>query len=222
MATYRKSELTKTRILHEAGLLFAEKGYKETTIREICANSEVSFSRVNYHFESKRDLACEIMRTTVLAIDRSIHAAVGGEMQPGLLFSVVYTRLWISAYLADERYVRFCADLAEEGAFGDLAFETYFTLFLQSNEERALGFAEEELRTDTIVFLSAMSELFKAKQERHFLRTDSQFCNIFESLMLRLLCVPKAEHAALLEKANAFAAAHPTHPEPGDATVRIK
>ena len=53
------------RILEAACELFGEKGFKATTIREICKNAEVSLALVNYHFKSKQALYEEILLTAL-------------------------------------------------------------------------------------------------------------------------------------------------------------
>ena len=57
MASYKRSAQTKDVILDTASRLFYEKGYTSATVREICAQSNISVSRINYHFSSKADLA---------------------------------------------------------------------------------------------------------------------------------------------------------------------
>lgn len=57
MANYKRSAQTKDAILETASRLFYEKGYTSATVREICAQSNISVSRINYHFSSKADLA---------------------------------------------------------------------------------------------------------------------------------------------------------------------
>ena len=47
---------TKTRILIAASRVFAEKGYKNTTVQDICSASEANIAAVNYHYKSKENL----------------------------------------------------------------------------------------------------------------------------------------------------------------------
>lgn len=47
---------TVERILHSATLLFAERGFAETSLRTITGMAEVNLAAVNYHFGSKKDL----------------------------------------------------------------------------------------------------------------------------------------------------------------------
>lgn len=53
---------TRTRILHAAGAIFAERGFEKATIREICGQAEVNLASVNYHFRDKERLYVEVMR----------------------------------------------------------------------------------------------------------------------------------------------------------------
>lgn len=47
---------TVERILHAAGILFAERGFAETSLRTITGMAEVNLAAVNYHFGSKKSL----------------------------------------------------------------------------------------------------------------------------------------------------------------------
>ncbi len=47
---------TKERLLTAATRVFAERGFKETTVREICALAGANLAAVNYHFGSKDKL----------------------------------------------------------------------------------------------------------------------------------------------------------------------
>ncbi len=53
---------TKTRILNAAELLFADKGFSGTSLREITSIAEVNLAAVNYHFGSKKELIKALMK----------------------------------------------------------------------------------------------------------------------------------------------------------------
>ncbi|MCP3966381.1 MAG: TetR/AcrR family transcriptional regulator [Lentisphaerae bacterium] len=50
------AEATKNRIVETASQVFAEKGYDETTIRDIAALADVNLASVSYHFGGKKEL----------------------------------------------------------------------------------------------------------------------------------------------------------------------
>jgi len=51
-----KEKNTKDKILETANILFAERGFGNTSIRDIAGKAGVNLSAVNYHFKSKEIL----------------------------------------------------------------------------------------------------------------------------------------------------------------------
>jgi len=47
---------TKVRLLETASAVFAEKGYRDATVAEICEKAEANIAAVNYHFGDKESL----------------------------------------------------------------------------------------------------------------------------------------------------------------------
>ena len=57
-----KSEKTRNRLLTAASRIFAEKGFQESTIAEICEQAKTNIASVNYHFRDKETLYLESWR----------------------------------------------------------------------------------------------------------------------------------------------------------------
>lgn len=57
-----KSEKTRARLLTAASRIFAEKGYQDATIAEICEQAQANIAAVNYHFGDKQTLYLEAWR----------------------------------------------------------------------------------------------------------------------------------------------------------------
>jgi TetR/AcrR family transcriptional regulator, regulator of cefoperazone and chloramphenicol sensitivity len=53
---------TRERLLRAGAFLFAERGYKAVTVREICRSARANVAAVNYHFQSKLGLYKEVVR----------------------------------------------------------------------------------------------------------------------------------------------------------------
>jgi len=62
MAQNNNNDYTKERILNEAEILFAQKGFHAVTVREITNAAHCNLAAVNYHFRNKENLYLEVFR----------------------------------------------------------------------------------------------------------------------------------------------------------------
>ena len=62
---------TKQRILDAAELLFAQKGYRGTSLRAITGQADVNLAAVNYHFGSKGTLLEEVIKRRLLPLNET-------------------------------------------------------------------------------------------------------------------------------------------------------
>ncbi|MCK5341339.1 MAG: helix-turn-helix transcriptional regulator, partial [Desulfobulbaceae bacterium] len=61
---------TKHRILDAAERLFADKGYHNTSLRNITSAAKANLASVNYHFGSKEALISEVMDRRLAPINK--------------------------------------------------------------------------------------------------------------------------------------------------------
>lgn len=54
-------EKARERLLNAAGEVFAERGYRRATVREICRRARVNVASVNYYFKGKEDLYTDVL-----------------------------------------------------------------------------------------------------------------------------------------------------------------
>jgi AcrR family transcriptional regulator len=64
----RPSDITRERILKAAQRLFADRGYKDTSVRAVVTRARVNQAAINYHFGGKDELYREVLRATLRAL----------------------------------------------------------------------------------------------------------------------------------------------------------
>jgi len=101
-------------LLEVAGPVFADRGYRAATIREICAGARANVAAVNYHFGDKLGLYTEVLQQSVRAAQlKAVQDALSEDAPPeDILRALIRARLrsiagealpdWHSRLLAHE------------------------------------------------------------------------------------------------------------------------
>ncbi|HEV2522700.1 MAG TPA: CerR family C-terminal domain-containing protein [Candidatus Acidoferrales bacterium] len=91
----KSPDLTRDKLIEAAGHVFAERGYRAATIREICRRAGANVASVNYTFGDKMGLYTEVLRHSVRAAQTAaMHAALDTSLSPeGTIRGVIRARL---------------------------------------------------------------------------------------------------------------------------------
>lgn len=128
---------TRQRLLDVAARLFAERGFKNVTIREICKDAGANVAAVNYHFRDKMGLYETILNSTIDgALHRREEAAKGvkaGESPEERLRA--YIRIYMRSILGeqDQQQALMGKLMSREWADPTPAFKIIFERALRPN-----------------------------------------------------------------------------------------
>ncbi len=61
----RDDRETRERLLKAAAQLFADRGFKKVTVRDICRSARANVGAVNYHFGDKTGLYREVLQLAI-------------------------------------------------------------------------------------------------------------------------------------------------------------
>ncbi|MBV9463117.1 MAG: CerR family C-terminal domain-containing protein [Verrucomicrobiae bacterium] len=56
---------TQTKLIEAAGEVFARRGFRGATVREICGRAKANVAAINYHFGSKEALYAQVLRSWI-------------------------------------------------------------------------------------------------------------------------------------------------------------
>lgn len=155
MAQYMRSAQTKEAIIETACRLFYEKGYTGATVRQICAQSGLSVSRVNYHFSSKADLAGVVCSQFFHNFTGQLRHVMGGYTSYSVVNEAIALRFLVRLLLADperEPSARFYREVAREGILEDVFSVVDRRIF--SEEAKATAMLESPLKSGQLVVYS--------------------------------------------------------------------
>ncbi len=140
MATYEAGDLTKQKIFDAAKKLFYEKGYADTTMKEVCAAAGVRQSVFYYHYKDKKEIAEKLYvdfgerhMSAILDLFRTEHysSAFDGDIA---LNNCITMALFFKNSFEDENLNRFWAQMYTENQPEQLEWyrHRYYNMFRKS------------------------------------------------------------------------------------------
>jgi AcrR family transcriptional regulator len=80
----RKAQVARHEILTVAARMMRERGYAETSLRDLAAEVGMKAGSLYYHFSSKEELACEVMRAGVEIVSGAVTQGLeeAGDIPP--------------------------------------------------------------------------------------------------------------------------------------------
>jgi len=128
MAQRNENNGTRERLLNEAEIQFAQRGYRDVSIRDITNAVHCNLAAVNYHFGNKKNLYLEVFRTRWMPRARRVQESFKesyAALAPSSLAGVVQAlaQAFLEGPLTDEERVRHAQLMAREMAQPSDAFE---------------------------------------------------------------------------------------------------
>ncbi len=131
-----KNGQTRDRILDEAEILFARKGYHAVSVREITAAANCNLAAVNYHFGNKQNLYLDVFRVRWLPRASQVHTsfrknlAANGALTPTAVVQSL-AQAFLEGPLTDSERKRYHQLISGELAQPTEAFELVADQVLQ-------------------------------------------------------------------------------------------
>lgn len=194
MANYKKSETTKKILIDEAARLFYNRGYRDVTIREISNTLGLSVSRINYHFESKSNLAYiiadDFFREFISKVKKAL--SVDGRTVASPTGELVCVNLLIKTIFTNAACRRFLRDISDEGIFAKIWVEISLQALKEANKVYEYGAGNDILLSYAIIYAYSLDGMVGSMpyEEIHFKKSVSYYTSLYERLFMKLLDRP--------------------------------
>jgi len=96
-----RDQATEARLLAAATELFAERGFANVTVRDICERAQANVAAINYHFRGKDGLYHAVLQSAIRTMQETTNLARRtGEGQPAAEQLRIYVRTFITRVVA--------------------------------------------------------------------------------------------------------------------------
>lgn len=203
MASYKKSENTRELIISTASKLFYEKGYQAATVRDVAREAKLSLSRLNYHFNSKVELAAQIVSTFLINLGDEIRRLDFME-DDRMWCNVVHIRLFMKFLLTENKSTDFLYEMALADNLRKMILESVYRHFRRQAKILGLHRDQQTLRMYAHICVGAMVNLFCAKREQDLAADEKIILDMFNELHLKLLDLSEEKRENYIESAEIY------------------
>ncbi|MCD7993792.1 MAG: TetR/AcrR family transcriptional regulator [Clostridia bacterium] len=126
MTKMTKGMLTKEKTYAAAKKLFYEKGYINTTVKDICAEANIKLGTFTYHFESKDSLAIDIYKEFSSAIISDVYTILEHQTDPytdAFMRDITSYRVYYTAIHSNQHAKRFYSEICSIEAFRSVNYK---------------------------------------------------------------------------------------------------
>jgi len=169
---------TKETILEKGAVLFREKGYNGTSMREIAQAAGVAVGNLCYYFPKKEDLYYSYYSRFFSALTDALEPIFSTETNPWVSF---FAREYIIYYkfFADPHYKRQALDAINIPIFRQHYCRDFYSRLLEFMESIGSNFEPENLLDYSIIFCTTEMHLFEA----HANEENPDFKRIFSLIL---------------------------------------
>lgn len=151
----------KQEILKVASLLFDQKGYAKTTMRDIATQSKSSLGGITYYFPKKIDIAKSLQQKYQKKFYTQIRNIYSQLDLSIIEADTVYLNMSVVTSIKDEKRRTFLYDLYREGRLADLINEGVFMQFTRKVHYLNLGWSNQEITIYNLFYIGMYLQLLE-------------------------------------------------------------
>lgn len=157
---YQKGEYKRDIILHNAKGLFYEKGYNQTTIKEIAMKSGDPVSLVHYYFKKKEDIIRTVYTDFHNNIDLFVYSHFLDVSENIFLAHAINNRIYYDIILNDPNNSRVYAEILRDSSNSRLIDKYADHIYKKYIEQYGVSLSDEILKSYIAMNFGARREFY--------------------------------------------------------------
>lgn len=153
----------KDRLYRAACDLFVEKGFRDTTVRDIANRAGVNSGLMHYYYKSKRNIALDIVEKMAFEAQKIIERDVDRMASPALFLGLIM-RLTLY-FLYSDVNARFYTDCLKEDILEEAAIPKCMEILGLMNRQFGTGLKRQDLMLIQSIAIGAQRTMILKKQE---------------------------------------------------------
>ncbi len=194
MDNNRKCENIKEEILRSSAEMFYTYGYNRASIRQISSQLGISLSRINYHFESKANLASIICRDFLERFRASVFGAASISAISSPLTELCAIHLLFRLVFTNRSCRRFFRDIASTDILFLSFIEVSMKMYDGAQTFLHTQFTEAELSSYATMYAHSISGFLGSLSDNmeNIKKSADYYGEMYERLFLKLIDFPRA------------------------------
>lgn len=204
MSKYKKGILTEKQILKSAKILFYNKGYIKTSMRDISDHADVKLGTLTYYFNKKQDLTIRIYSDLIIRLYSFVKSNRPNIMS-SLELNFHLTCLYQYFYSIDKKTSDFHLEIiSHDEIYRFIYFQIFHRMYQTFFKEVSENMSNQELKAAIISDLAVKRELSKRFLAQEYPKDSCELFTDSSTIMGRIFKVPEETTMLYISEAITF------------------
>jgi len=199
-----RAAIQRDNILKNSYRLFKEKGFKNTTTREIANSSQINKGLLHYYYNQKEDIVIEMYEDVLDALYNYVEKNYKDEVK-GYTYLALLNILFYKTMTSTDESLNFLTEMMSSRELTKVKTEKYIDSYYKIIEYDNLSITRYQMLLALTVAVGAESELLLSIREGKIKMTYEKLATTVNKLLFTMLKVDEAQIKEINEEAKKIA-----------------
>ncbi|TJX68126.1 TetR/AcrR family transcriptional regulator [Soehngenia saccharolytica] len=199
-----RAAIQRDNILKNSYRLFKEKGFKNTTTREIATTSQINKGLLHYYYNQKEDIVIEMYEDVLDALYNYVEKNYKDEVK-GYTYLALLNILFYKTMTSTDESLNFLTEMMSSRELTKVKTEKYIDSYYKIIEYDNLSITRYQMLLALTVAVGAESELLLSIREGKIKMTYEKLATTVNKLLFTMLKVDEAQIKEINEEAKKIA-----------------